>query len=55
MINNIDQENDSFKNKVLDTLKLLFSGKMNYLILNLVWNGISISYYSSILTPIMCL
>ena len=44
-----------FQDSLMATLKFLYSGDMNYLILNLMWTGVSIAYYSSILLPIMCL
>jgi hypothetical protein len=44
-----------FKDSLMATIKFLCSGEMNYLNLNLMWTGVSIAYYSSILVPVMCL
>ena len=45
----------SFYANLCSTIKLLFSREMLSLDLNLIWGGVSIAYWSTVLTPLMTL
>jgi hypothetical protein len=51
-----DEENkNDFIENVAGIFKFLFSTELVFINLNMIWSGISIAFYSSILIPIMCL
>ena len=49
------EEKKSFVDNLKSTIKLLFSREMLSLDLNLIWGGMSIAYWSTVLTPLMTL
>ena len=53
--NDLELDQSHFCSDLFGTVRLLFSKDMLFLNLNLIWNGATIAFWSSILTPIMIL
>lgn len=48
----IKEEEPTFKEDVKDTVRIMFSKRMAFMMPQIIWSGTSIAYWSGLLTPI---